>query len=688
MPIFASSYQPGSGLRLLAALTKHCQMEADTEDMLDSRSDLYDLRCRVKDLVKEMIATIGVNNYILGNNILDTIKTVNAWEMIESNLFIIDCIIGERDSNEDNQVIVELIGLVLNYSTLNPNTQHIQIYATICGILGELSEWLKANPVFLDPILNFLLNMIANSQKNEELSSCAAQSLQNIIESCASQHLVGNANLVSILIQICCRVDFIKNEEAANNLLQCCAAIISTTIQNQDQLVAQLLTPHLEKLQELVNSKTNSNGSAVYFDRIAAIFRKLRLTQSSLQSQLLIPLVTDQLWPLASIALTGHAATNPQLIERCCRCLRFVIRCFRPSWLLQPIVNQIVPLYQQFPKHSSFLYLGSILVDEFANEQEVAITTGLIQMLNEFSMTTFKLLCDSQLRLHPDTIDDFFRLCTRTLQKCSISFLTNPMLDNILNLTLASIQLDHREANSSVVKFVIELIDIKYSKELIDKLLKERLGQRLVEATINATLFHLPTYLVPDMSDILWSLITWNRMLVKEWLGSTLKAIREQNPTTIMSATPEQLEEFYNNCFNDNEVTDEQKYAPNWDSIDKRPLPGWYDEAKIGIFIHWGVFSVPSFGSEWFWWSWSGTHDKAYNDFMSHNYKPGFTYADFAHQFTAEFYDPNHWAEIFKASGAKYVVLTSKHHEGYTMWPSKTSFNWNSVDIGPNRDLL
>ncbi|CAG2110056.1 unnamed protein product [Medioppia subpectinata] len=73
---------------------------------------------------------------------------------------------------------------------------------------------------------------------------------------------------------------------------------------------------------------------------------------------------------------------------------------------------------------------------------------------------------------------------------------------------------------------------------------------------------------------------------------------------------------------------------------------------------------------------------------MSHNYKPGFTYADFAHQFTAEFYDPNHWAEIFKASGAKYVVLTSKHHEGYTMWPSKTSFNWNSVDIGPNRDLL
>ena len=97
------------------------------------------------------------------------------------------------------------------------------------------------------------------------------------------------------------------------------------------------------------------------------------------------------------------------------------------------------------------------------------------------------------------------------LQKCPQAFLHNEMLDNILNLTLASIQLDHREANSSVVKFVIELIDIKYSKVLIDKLLKEKIGQRLVDAVVNATLFHLPTYLVPDMSDILWLLITWDR---------------------------------------------------------------------------------------------------------------------------------------------------------------------------------
>lgn len=96
------------------------------------------------------------------------------------------------------------------------------------------------------------------------------------------------------------------------------------------------------------------------------------------------------------------------------------------------------------------------------------------------------------------------------------------------------------------------------------------------------------------------------------------------------------------------------QYKPTWDSLDSRPLPAWYDEAKIGIFIHWGVFSVPSFGSEWFWETWEkSAPNSTYRQFMAKNYKPGFAYADFGPQFTAEFYYPNDWADLFEASGAK-----------------------------------
>ncbi|XP_058790413.1 alpha-L-fucosidase-like [Phymastichus coffea] len=129
------------------------------------------------------------------------------------------------------------------------------------------------------------------------------------------------------------------------------------------------------------------------------------------------------------------------------------------------------------------------------------------------------------------------------------------------------------------------------------------------------------------------------------------------------------------------------KYLPDWKSLDSRPLPQWYDEAKFGIFIHWGVFSVPSYGSEWF-WNYLESLKPDYLEFMRKNYKPGFTYQDFARDFTAEFYNASQWSALFQASGAKYVVLTSKHHEGYTLWPSKYSFGWNAKDVGPHKDLV
>ena len=135
-----------------------------------------------------------------------------------------------------------------------------------------------------------------------------------------------------------------------------------------------------------------------------------------------------------------------------------------------------------------------------------------------------------------------------------------------------------------------------------------------------------------------------------------------------------------------------QKYQADWASLDSRPNPEWYLDAKFGIFIHWGVYSVPAWrpkGSyaEWYWKSLIDRHDSTW---VYHNkwYGENFKYQDFAPQFKAELFEPDKWAELFERAGARYVVLTSKHHDGYALWPSQHSWNWNSVDIGPHRDLL
>ena len=136
------------------------------------------------------------------------------------------------------------------------------------------------------------------------------------------------------------------------------------------------------------------------------------------------------------------------------------------------------------------------------------------------------------------------------------------------------------------------------------------------------------------------------------------------------------------------------RYDPTWSSLDARPLPTWYDDAKIGIFIVGGVFSVPSWGDpstggssgEWF-QEYLLQKRPSYVDFMARNYPPGFTYADFAPQLTYELFNASAWAELFVAAGAKYTAFLTKHHDGYTLWPSATSFNWNSQDVGPRRDV-
>ena len=145
-----------------------------------------------------------------------------------------------------------------------------------------------------------------------------------------------------------------------------------------------------------------------------------------------------------------------------------------------------------------------------------------------------------------------------------------------------------------------------------------------------------------------------------------------------------------------------QNYKPAWESLDKRPVPGWFEDSKFGIFIHWGVYSVPSWGptgdsigvydkyAEWYWNKLLNTGSKVnknFRRFHDETYGPDFKYQDFAPMFKAELFDPDQWAALFKESGAKYIVLTSKHHEGFTLWPSAQSWNWNSVDIGPHRDL-
>jgi alpha-L-fucosidase len=138
---------------------------------------------------------------------------------------------------------------------------------------------------------------------------------------------------------------------------------------------------------------------------------------------------------------------------------------------------------------------------------------------------------------------------------------------------------------------------------------------------------------------------------------------------------------------------------PTWETLGEREVPEWFGDAKFGIFIHWGVYSVPSFCdtstySEWYqWWYDTNSHGGKVRDFHHANYGEEFAYEEFAPMFQAEMFDPAEWASIFRRAGAKYMVITSKHHDGFCLWDSKVAseargYPWNAVEVGPKRDLL
>lgn len=129
-------------------------------------------------------------------------------------------------------------------------------------------------------------------------------------------------------------------------------------------------------------------------------------------------------------------------------------------------------------------------------------------------------------------------------------------------------------------------------------------------------------------------------------------------------------------------------FSASWDSLKSYQVPAWYEDAKFGIFIHWGVYSVPAFGSEWYP---RNMYQQGSDEFKHHVATFGpqskFGYKDFIPQFKAERFNADRWAEVFKQAGARFVVPVAEHHDGFAMYDCGFS-DWNAVKMGPKRDIV
>ena len=135
-------------------------------------------------------------------------------------------------------------------------------------------------------------------------------------------------------------------------------------------------------------------------------------------------------------------------------------------------------------------------------------------------------------------------------------------------------------------------------------------------------------------------------------------------------------------------------FTADWDSLAGNGVADWYRDAKLGIFIHWGVYAVPAFGNEWYprrMYLNEIDRRRNVNVFEHHLATWGpqktFGYKDFIPMFTAENYDPEAWAALFEEAGARYVVPVGEHHDGFPLYASSHT-QWDASEMGPKRDVI
>uniref|UniRef100_A0A8D8ZEZ3 Transportin-3 n=1 Tax=Cacopsylla melanoneura TaxID=428564 RepID=A0A8D8ZEZ3_9HEMI len=538
--------------RLIGALCKHCQIEPDLEGLLEEDHDFYDFRLKVSELVKDVVFIVGSSTCF--RHMFNSLQENNVmWEQTEAALYIMQSV-AKNVLPEENDVVPKVVEAILH---LPPNT-HIAVRYTSLLLLGELCEWIDKHPHTLETILNFLLHCL----QQPGLASVTANALQSISTACCT-HMVAHFN--GLLQIIRCLDTLTITNDAAIGLLKGVAIIVSDMPPDQiSGALKELCLVQVKPLCELIEKQTKpeknkKSDPVLWLDRLAAIFK--HTSPRTMSEPPPCQGVITELWPVLSRTCDTYQE-DARIMEHACRCLRYAIRCVGKDFthLLEPLVKQMVVLYSKHP-HSSFLYLGSILVDEYATTHCVA---GLLDMVQAFLPPTYNLLQQEDgLKNHPDTVDDLFRLSTRFLQRAPMAFLTSNFISSVMQCGILSTHLDHRDANSTVMKFFYDLIhnnrvlSEKDSKkkamseeefEMRHRLMKDIIskhGQVLVSNLLHACVFSLHTYMMGDVADVLYELMAVDRQVSNQWLQDAISQLPKNTPAGMNAATSEQLVAFH-----------------------------------------------------------------------------------------------------------------------------------------------
>ncbi|CAG0883896.1 unnamed protein product [Cyprideis torosa] len=501
--------------RLISSLIKHISLEPDMMDVLSENDDFYEFRQRASDLVKDVVFIVGSVNCFRALFSQLHSQPPPSWEATEAALFVMQSVARSLLPSE-SEVVPGVVTAILSL----PDETHVAVKQTSLILLGELCDWLEKHPERIEPSLLFL----SRSLHVPKLAAAAAHSIQLICSSCRDlmgPHAEGILQVLSALDALPLPAD------AANGLIKGAATILSRlspdAIQAAAKGIVSMQTAALTKT--LQNGDHNRTDPVMWLDRLTTIFRHLNPQLQSDQAHPCSQVVSETLPVVCRVLEVYQPSTT--VSERACRCLRFAVRCLGPggAQLCLPHISPLLANLYPVTKHSCLIYLSSVLVDVYGTEKKNQ--ENLRTLIETVLPPALELISVDGIRMQADTVDDLFRLATRIVQRCPAVFLTSGSRDAMMELALATVSLDHKDANASLMKFWVELIRGGKSdeeKEAISQLLANH-GARLVSSILDACLFALPSFMIPDLADVVMDLMEKDRTHFCHWLEAALREL-------------------------------------------------------------------------------------------------------------------------------------------------------------------
>ncbi|XP_021198005.2 transportin-3 [Helicoverpa armigera] len=526
--------------RLIEALARHCQCEPDHTQLPEEGDEFYEFRSKVMGLIKDVVFIVGSSSVF--RQMFSVLHADISWEQTEAALFVMQAV-AKNILPEEYEYVPKVVEAILSM----PEGAHLAVRKTCILLLGELCEWIERHVECLEPCLQFLIRALQEKQ----LAYAAATALQNICRASRAQA----AQHVSALLQAAAACEALALCPQASAALMRALASAIGRLPNQQLTVAmrEAVAVQINGLSDLMKSnaevrKGTSTDPCVWLDRIAALFRDVDVASSALsEGHPCVPALSDA-WPVLQAALDRYA-TDGRVMERWCRCVRFGVRMGgkRAAALAPALASRLQQLYRIRP-HSCVLYLASVLLDELAGEP--AAVPPLVALLQDVMPQAFQLLQQEHgLKENPDTVDDLFRLCIRFLQRIPLEFLSSGAVSTVLQCAALAAALDHRDANSSVMKFLYDFAKVanntRPEKQQIKSLADNALstyGSDLTYRLIEASVLHLHAYMLSEVGEVLLELLEWQRGAGVDWLHPALQRLPRDRPAV---ATEQQCWQFH-----------------------------------------------------------------------------------------------------------------------------------------------